>query len=67
METRDMSRLFAHPESEWYEEMGDVLWTTARTPEDVEEPPYCGSPLSSDWPFYEDDVVYWVPLPVFFS
>ncbi len=38
------------PASEWHEDIGDVLWY----PVPVEEPPYCGSPLDSDWPFDED-------------
>ncbi len=36
------------PISEWHEDIGAVLWW--RFP--VEEPPYAGSPLDSDWPGY---------------
>jgi len=34
------------PVSEWHEDIGDVLWW--RFP--IEEPPYVGSPLDTDWP-----------------
>jgi hypothetical protein len=34
------------PVSEWHEDVGGVLWW--RFP--IEEPPYVGSPLDTDWP-----------------
>lgn len=34
--------------SEWHEDMGDKLWWVFP----IEEPPYCGSPLDSDFPNY---------------
>ena len=40
--------LYARPLSEWHEAFGDVLWWTWP----IEEPPYCGSPLCTDWPGY---------------
>jgi hypothetical protein len=40
--------LHARPLSEWHEDLGDVLWWVWP----VEESPYCGTPLSSDWPGY---------------
>jgi len=41
----------APPFDAWHEDYGDVLWW--RFP--ICEPPYVGSPLSSDWPFDESD------------
>lgn len=39
--SRDPCDLFqAYPESEWHEDIGDVLWW--RLP--ISEPPYCGGP-----------------------
>ena len=35
----------ARPLAEWHEDMGPVLWW--KFP--IEEPPYCGSPLDTDW------------------
>lgn len=35
-----------HPREEWREDDHDVLWY--RLP--IKEPPYCGTPNSSDWP-----------------
>jgi hypothetical protein len=40
----------------WHEDYGDVLWWTSP----VEEPPYCGTPLDTDWPGYHR---WWTPLP----
>lgn len=40
--------LHAHKLGDWNEAIGDVLWW--KFP--VNEPPYCGSPLSDDWPGY---------------
>ena len=36
------------PEEEYHEDMGPVLWW--KLP--VDEPPYCGSPLNTEWPGY---------------
>jgi hypothetical protein len=47
----------ARPLLEWHEDRGDVLWW--RFP--VEEPPYVGSPLDTDWPGYH---THWTPLPL---
>jgi len=40
---------------DWHENYGSVLWW--KFP--IEEPPYCGSPLDSDWPDYH---THWTPL-----
>ncbi|MFX3635436.1 MAG: Lar family restriction alleviation protein [Candidatus Pristimantibacillus sp.] len=40
---------------DWHEDYGDVLWWSFP----IEEPPYCGSPLDSDWPDYH---THWTPL-----
>lgn len=45
----------ALPESEWHEDYGEVLWW--RFP--IVEAPYVGSPLCSDWPFEEGDLLGW--------
>lgn len=47
----------ARPLAEWHDDMGDVLWW--KFP--VNEPPYCGSPLDSDWPDYH---THWTPIVV---
>lgn len=47
----------AQPRDEWHEDYGDVLWWTFP----VEEPPYCGSPLDTDWPDYH---THWTPLVI---
>lgn len=44
------------PRDAWHEDMGDVLWW--RFP--VEEAPWVGSPLCSDWPGYH---THFTPLP----
>jgi hypothetical protein len=41
---------------DWHEDYGPVLWWTAP----VEEAPYCGTPLDTDWPDYHQ---WWTPLP----
>jgi hypothetical protein len=41
-----------HPADEWNEDIGSVLWW--RLP--IEEPPYCGTPLDSD---FESDNGEW--------
>lgn len=48
----------AQPQNEWNEEIGNVLWW--RWP--VCEPPFCGCPWDSDWPFEDDDEVRWTPI-----
>jgi hypothetical protein len=45
------------PLDEWSEERGPVLWW--KLP--IDEPPYCGTPLDSDWPGYQ---THWTPLVV---
>jgi hypothetical protein len=47
----------ARPIDEWGEDYGDVLWWTFP----IEESPYCGSPLDSDWPDYH---THWTPLVI---
>jgi hypothetical protein len=47
------------PEDEYHEDMGAVLWW--RFP--IDEPPYCGSPLDSDWPGYHTHFISLEPLP----
>ena len=39
---------YPRPLEEWGEDYGDCLWWEFP----IEEPPYCGSPLASDWPGY---------------
>lgn len=41
---------------QWDDEHGNVLWW--RLP--VDEPPYVGTPLDSDWPGYH---THWTPCP----
>ena len=48
--------LTARPADEWHDDDGTVLWW--RLP--VEEPPYVGSPLNSDWT--EGYYTHWTPL-----
>ncbi|GBF73075.1 hypothetical protein PA598K_01360 [Paenibacillus sp. 598K] len=45
----------ARPIEEWHEDYGDALWWTFP----IEEAPYCGSPLDSDWPDYH---THWTPF-----
>lgn len=47
------------PLDEWSEEDGPALWW--KFP--INEPPYCGSPLYSDWPGYH---THWtrIPMPI---
>jgi len=48
------------PLSVWHEDFGCVLWH--RMP--ICEPPYCGTPDASDWPYEDDDeTLFWSPLP----
>jgi hypothetical protein len=46
----------ARAERHWHEDMGDVLWW--RFP--IDEAPYVGSPIASDWPGYH---THFTPLP----
>lgn len=46
----------ARPLDDWHEDDGPALWW--RFP--VNEPPYAGTPLDSDWPGYH---THWTPLP----
>lgn len=48
------------PEHEWHEDMGPQLWWFFP----IVEPPYCGCPLSSDWPGYHTHFTP-IPLPKF--
>jgi hypothetical protein len=45
----------ARPIDEWHEDYGAALWWTFP----IEEPPYCGSPLDSEWPGYH---THWTPI-----
>ncbi|WP_059050004.1 hypothetical protein [Paenibacillus senegalimassiliensis] len=47
-EAREKKLRQARPIAEWDEDYGDVLWW--KFP--IEEGPYCGNPLCSDWPGY---------------
>lgn len=47
------------PESEWHEDMGDVLWFHFP----IQEPPWVGTPLTSTW--IEDWYTHFIPLPNF--
>lgn len=55
---RDEARILreARPEAEWHEDDGPVLWH--KFP--INEAPWVGTPLDSDWPGYHTD---WTPLP----
>lgn len=44
------------PRAEWHEDIGPVLWWDLP----IQEPPYCGTPLDSDWPC---EYSHWSPLP----
>ncbi len=46
------------PLDDYHEDEGNVLWW--RFP--IDEPPYVGSPLCSDW--IESYYTHWVPLPI---
>ena len=52
-----VERVAARPLEEWHEDYGDVLWW--KFP--IEEPPYVGSPLDSDWSGYH---THWTPIEV---
>jgi hypothetical protein len=51
--------LHPRPESEWHEDMGDVLWFHFP----IQEPPWVGTPLTSTW--IEDWYTHFIPLPNF--
>lgn len=53
----DNDFLQARPIEEWHEDQGPVLWW--KFP--IEEPPYCGTPLDTDWPGYH---THWSLLPI---
>ena len=50
----------AQPLSAWHEELGGCLWWLFP----IQEGPYVGSPLDSDWPFDEDDQPFFTPVPI---
>ncbi|MGX4583348.1 hypothetical protein [Paenibacillus chitinolyticus] len=54
-----LRRLSATPRpiDEWHEDDGAVLWWAFP----IEEPPFCGTPLDSDWPGYH---THWTPLVI---
>lgn len=54
-EAREKKLREAHPIDEWHEDYGDVLWWTFP----IEEAPYCGNPLDSEWPGY---LTHWTPI-----
>ncbi len=50
--------MVARPFEEWHEDIAAcALWW--RFP--VEEPPYCGSPLDTNWPGYH---THWTPIEI---
>ena len=49
----------ARPLAEWHEDMDAVLWW--RFP--IEEPPFVGTPLDSDWPGYHTHFTALPPCP----
>ncbi len=51
--------LLPRPESEWHEDMGDVLWFHFP----IQEPPWVGTPLTSTW--IEGWYTHFLPLPNF--
>ena len=51
--------LIPRPESEWHEDMGDVMWFHFP----IQESPWVGTPLTSSW--IEDWYTHFVPLPDF--
>lgn len=54
-EAREKKLREARPIDEWHEDYGDMLWWTFP----IEEAPYCGNPLCSDWPGYH---THWTPF-----
>lgn len=51
------SERLARPKDDWHEDMGAVLWWVFP----IKEPPYCGTPVDTDWPGYH---THWTPLIV---
>jgi hypothetical protein len=52
------------PESEWFEDYGDVLWHHLDEHGRLCEEPFVGHPLSSDWDEDNKDYyTHWSPLP----
>lgn len=51
----------ARPYSEWHEDFGPVLWHLMP----IHEPPHCGTPDGSEWPYCVEDEtrLWWTPLP----
>lgn len=47
----------AWPLERWHEDMGPALWW--KFP--IDEPPYVGTPIDSDWPGYH---THWSPIPI---
>ena len=49
------------PLADWREDMGDVLWHLMP----IQEPPHCGTPIDTGWPYFEEDVprLWFTPLP----
>ncbi len=57
VEREDFTKLHTlRPESEWHDDIGPALWWILP----VNEPPYCGTPLDSDW---TGGHTHWSPLP----
>ena len=54
-QTREQKLKVARSIEEWHEDYGVALWWTFP----IEEPPYCGSPLNSEWPGYH---THWTPI-----
>lgn len=52
----DDSLYVLRPLAEWHEDMGPAIWWLLP----IKEPPYCGTPLDSDWPGYH---THWSSLP----
>lgn len=48
------------PIDDWHEDIGDVIWW--KFP--VNEPPYVGTPLDSEWDDHDYDYTHWTPLPI---
>ncbi len=49
------------PFEQWYEDHGNVLWHLMP----ICEPPFCGTPLDSNWPYFEGDEerLWWTQIP----
>ncbi|WP_296561195.1 hypothetical protein [Pigmentiphaga sp.] len=55
----DAVPLIARAIAEWHEDDGPVMWWAWCGHEWAGEPPWCGTPLSSDWPGYH---THWTPM-----